>query len=169
MKPAWDRLIKEYNPTSSDGLVADVDCTAAGKPLCEKAGVKGYPTIKWGDPNSLQDYQGGRDFDTLLKFAKESLKPQCSPANLDPCSDDERSAIADLQALDPAELDRRITEAEGQISAAEDGFKKKVEKLQKKYQKLQTEKDEAIEAVKNSGLGLMKSVKAAGGGGKTEL
>lgn len=169
MKPAWDRLIKEYNPTSEVGLVADVDCTAAGKPLCTKVGVKGYPTIKWGDPNALQDYQGGRDFDTLLKFAQESLKPQCSPANQDPCSDEERAAIADLEALDADELDRRITEAEKQISDAEDGFKKKVEKLQKKYQNLVKEKDDTIEAVKNSGLGLMKAVKAAGGGGKTEL
>ena len=27
-------------------LIADVDCTSAGKPLCEQFGVKGYPSIK---------------------------------------------------------------------------------------------------------------------------
>lgn len=39
--------------------VFDVDCTAAGQPLCEANGVKGYPTIKYGDPEDLQDYEGG--------------------------------------------------------------------------------------------------------------
>jgi len=32
MKPAWDKLMKEYKGHAS-ALVADVDCTAAGKPL----------------------------------------------------------------------------------------------------------------------------------------
>lgn len=58
MKPDWDKLMAAFkgNPTS---LVADVDCTAAGQPLCNKHGVKGYPTIKYGDPAKLTDYQGG--------------------------------------------------------------------------------------------------------------
>ena len=36
-----------------------------------------------------------------------------------------------------------------------------VEKLQAKYKSLQEEKETAIKAVKDSGLGLMKAVKAA--------
>jgi len=36
-----------------------------------------------------------------------------------------------------------------------------VEKLQAKYKKLQEDKDEAVAAVKSSGLGLMKAVNAA--------
>lgn len=36
-----------------------------------------------------------------------------------------------------------------------------VEKLQTKYKSLQTEKEDAVKAVKDSGLGLMKAVKAA--------
>ena len=42
---------------SATQLVADVDCTACGKDLCDANGVKGYPTIKWGSPDDLQDYQ----------------------------------------------------------------------------------------------------------------
>ena len=60
---------------SATQLVADVDCTADGKSLCETVGVRGYPSIKWGDPSDLQDYQGGRDFDALKNFADENLKP----------------------------------------------------------------------------------------------
>merc|ERR1712039_628745 len=85
LKPDWDKLMEEFkdSPTS---LVADVDCTAGGKDLCDKNGVKGYPTIKYGDVSDLQDYQGGRSFDDLKKFAEENLGPSCGPTNLDLCS-----------------------------------------------------------------------------------
>ena len=39
---------------SPTALVADVDCTAAGEKLCSEHGVRGYPTIKYGDPADLQ-------------------------------------------------------------------------------------------------------------------
>jgi len=53
MKPAFDKLMKEYEGHATAG-VFDVDCTAAGKPLCDSNGVRGFPTIKYGDPNSLR-------------------------------------------------------------------------------------------------------------------
>jgi len=93
MKPAWDKLIKEYEGHKS-ALVADVDCTAEGKPLCEQVGVEGFPTIKWGDPADLTDYEGGRDFKELQTFAKENLKPICSPSNVDLCDDEKKAQIA---------------------------------------------------------------------------
>ncbi len=40
MKPDWDSLADEYKD-SKTVIIADVDCTADGKPLCEKFGVKG--------------------------------------------------------------------------------------------------------------------------------
>merc|ERR1712217_899056 len=60
---------------STNVLVADVDCTEAGKDLCEKHGVEGFPTIKYGDPDDLKDYQGGRDYDGLKieKYLKMSV------------------------------------------------------------------------------------------------
>ena len=35
MKPDWDALGDEY-ADSKTVIIGDVDCTAAGKPLCEK-------------------------------------------------------------------------------------------------------------------------------------
>ena len=46
MKPDWDKLMDAF-ADSTTALVADVDCTADGKPLCDANGVRGYPTIKW--------------------------------------------------------------------------------------------------------------------------
>eukprot|EP00409_Alexandrium_fundyense_P004668 CAMPEP_0185900634 /NCGR_PEP_ID=MMETSP0196C-20130402/151_1 /TAXON_ID=2932 /ORGANISM="Alexandrium fundyense, Strain CCMP1719" /LENGTH=61 /DNA_ID=CAMNT_0028619133 /DNA_START=146 /DNA_END=331 /DNA_ORIENTATION=+ len=60
MKPDWDKLMNNFNKgkRAEHGLIADVDCTTAGKDLCEKHGVKGFPSIKWGDPDALEDYDG---------------------------------------------------------------------------------------------------------------
>merc|ERR1719152_659718 len=111
MKPAWDKLMKKFADSNS-ALVADVDCTADGKPLCEEHGVQGFPTIKWGDPSALEDYEGGRDYDDLEKFANENLKPMCSPANLDLCDDDKKAAIQKFIDMSEADLDKAIAEKE---------------------------------------------------------
>jgi len=160
MKPDWDKLMKNYKDHAS-ALVADVDCTAAGKPLCDSNGVRGFPTIKYGDPGALEDYKGGRDYNALKKFADENLKPMCSPSNLDLCDDEKKQEIEDMMKLSVEDLNTQIQEGEAKIEAAEENFKTEVEKLQAAYQKLMSDKDDAIEAVKKSGLGLMKSVLAA--------
>lgn len=160
MAPDWEKLAGEWDGHEV-GLVAEVDCTADGKPLCDANGVRGFPTLKYGDPTSLDDYQGGRDYDALAKFATDNLKPICSPSNLDICDDDKKKQIEDLMAKSIEDLDAAIEEEEKKLTAAEDDFKAEVEKLQKKYQELMEEKDAKLAAVKDSGLGLMKSVKAA--------
>ena len=169
MKPAWDKLIAEYEGHESAG-VFDVDCTAEGKPLCDQHGVRGFPTIKYGDPNDLQAYEGGRDFDSLLKFAQENLKPSCGPANIDLCDDDKKAEIAKFSDMSDADLEAFIKEGTDAIEAAEENFKDEVSKLQKTYEGLMEAKDAAIEEVTNSGLGLAKSVRAfKSSGAKEEL
>jgi len=159
MKPAWDELMEEFKD-SKTALVADVDCTVH-QDLCGKHGVQGYPTIKYGDPNNLEDYQGGRSLDDLKKFASENLGPSCGPNNLDLCDEAQKKEIESAMALDGAELDAKIAEGEKKLSDAEDTFKTEVEKLQAKYESLVKEKDETIASVKKGGLGMLKSVKAA--------
>jgi len=154
---------------SATQLIADVDCTAAGKSLCETVGVQGYPTIKWGDPSDLQDYQGGRTYDDLKKFAEENLKPMCSPKNLDLCDDDKKAEIKKFQDMTVADLDAAIAVEETKMEDAEVEFKAEVQKLQDRYSALSAEKDAALEAVKNSGLGMMKAVKASMSAGNDEL
>jgi len=159
MKPDWDKLMKE--DFGAAALVADVDCTAAGKPLCERVGVKGYPTIKYGDPSALEDYKGGRSFADLKKFASENLKPMCSPSNIDLCDDEKKAEINKLMEMSDEDLDAAISEKEKLLKDAEETFKSEVEKLQNKYQELMADKEKTETEVKDSGLGLMKAVKAA--------
>jgi len=167
MKPAWDKLIKQYKD-SKTALVADVDCTAAGKDLCETHGVEGFPTIKWGDPSALEDYEGGRDFEELKEFAKENLKPLCSPANIDLCDEEKKKKISELQAMSDADLTAQIEKIETEIKEVSDTFDKAVEELQKTYEELEKTKTEKTKELKDSGLGLMKAVLASKGS-KEEL
>mmetsp|Transcript_38234 Transcript_38234/g.77888 ORF Transcript_38234/g.77888 Transcript_38234/m.77888 type:complete len:170 (-) Transcript_38234:3052-3561(-) len=160
MKPDWDKLMEE-TAGSATQLVADVDCTADGKPICDDNGVRGFPTLKYGDPSDLQDYQGGRDYDALAKFVKDELKPVCSPTNLDLCDDDKKKEIEAFMAMADSDLDDKIAQEEKKLEEAEAHFKDEVQKLQDTYQKLSTDKDEKIASVKAAGLGLMKSVKVA--------
>jgi hypothetical protein len=173
MKPAWDKLMKNWNKGErvKTSLIADVDCTAEGKPLCEQVGVSGFPTIKWGDIGNLEVYEGGRDYDALKKFAKDNLKPMCSPANIDLCDEEKKTEIAVFQALSATDLDAKIEAKKAEQKAATEHFDTMVKELQETYQKLETEKKEALEAVKSSGLGLMQAVQAHAkkSGGKEEL
>jgi len=158
MKPAWDKLMTAFKDHTST-LIADVDCTAAGKPLCTDHGVRGFPTIKYGDPSNLETYEGGRDFAALEKFAK-GLKPSCSPKNIDLCEPEQKAKIEEFMALADADLDAKIAEKDAEIAAAEKYFTDEVDKLQKAYTGLSEDKEKKLEEIKGSGLGLMKAVKA---------
>jgi protein disulfide-isomerase-like protein len=169
LKPDWDKLMEAFADSPS-ALIADVDCTTEGKALCDANGVKGYPTLKWGDPTALEDYKGGRDYNSLLKFSEENLKPMCSPANIELCEDDAKAEILKFSAMSDADLEAAIADKEKAMEDAEEAFKTGVAELQDKYQAMMDAKDETLEEIKNSGLGLMKAVKASkGDGSKAEL
>jgi len=168
MKPDWDKLMDEFKG-SKTALVADVDCTAGGKDLCSEQGIRGYPTIKYGDPNDLQDYKGGRTFKDLQKFASENLGPQCSPDNLDLCDADKKAQIEKFMKMSKEDLKKEIDEKNAAMEKVESDFKTFVDGLQKSYSEANEKKDADLKEVKDSGLGLMKSVQAHKTKSKTEL
>merc|ERR1711937_1037378 len=160
MAPDWEKLAGEWEGHEV-GLVAEVDCTSAGKPLCDANGVKGFPTLQYGDPSSLEDYTGGRKFDDLSNFAKENLKPMCSPNKIELCDEEKKHEIEKLMKMSDRDLKGLIDDEEKKLDKAEEVFKEEVQKLQERYQQLMMEKDAAITSVKKAGLGLMKSVQSA--------
>lgn len=121
LKPDWDKLIDEINDEKR--LVADVDCTAEGKALCDANGVRGYPTLKYGDPSDLQDYEGGRSLDDLRTFANENLKPMCSVKNIDLCDDEKKAQIQKYQGMSKADLESAVSVEEKKMQDAEEHFK----------------------------------------------
>ena len=79
----WARLAKQWHK-SDVGLIAEVDCTdndkGGGKILCNYFGIESFPTLKYGDPNDLNLYDGKRSLQELSNFAEEQLVPICSPS-----------------------------------------------------------------------------------------
>jgi len=156
--PDWEKLEKEWEGHAV-GFVGSVDCAGDGKSVCDANGIQGFPTLKWGDPSALEDYQGGRTFSDLNTWAKENLKPVCSVSNIALCDDEKKALIAKYQAMDSAALKAAVDAAEGAIAKAEKDFQEEVGKLQKAYEGLNTAKEADIAKVKSSGLSMMKSVK----------
>jgi len=102
--------------SSSTALIADVDCTADGQSLCEKMGVKGYPSIKWGDAADLKDYSGGRSYEAFKKHADENLGPQCGPGeNIGLCDAATKAKIEKYIAMGLEKLEAKVKKVEGDV------------------------------------------------------
>ena len=157
MKPAWDKLMEEYED-SETVLIGDVDCIGSGKPLCDEVGVQGFPTIKYGDPDNLEAYQGGRDFDALDEFAKV-LKPPCNVNTLEHCSVEDKVLIDDLSTA-PLEYIKNLLDLEKQErETIEKTFDDAVKDLQDQYQKLQQKKKDDTAALKKKyNVGITKKM-----------
>lgn len=168
MKPAWDTLMTDFE-NSETVLVADVDCIGDGKSLCEKVGVKGFPTIKYGDPSALEDYQGGRDVDALNKFASE-LKPLCNVGTHENCDDDQTKVVTELKEFNIDDLESKVKAHDEEKETIEKTFASGVQELQAKYEALTKEKDISLGVLKkSSNIGLLKGVIAHKKSSKDEL
>lgn len=159
MKPDWDELMDEYEGHASI-LVADVDCVGEGAKLCEGLDIEGFPTLKYGNPNDMEDYEADRELEALEKFTK-NLKPGCSPFNVEACDEAGKAAIQAMEALSDEELSAQVTIGAAAMTAAEEAFGIAFENLQAEYEVIEKTKTDAIAEVKAGGMGMAKTVLAA--------
>mmetsp|Transcript_90791 Transcript_90791/g.180536 ORF Transcript_90791/g.180536 Transcript_90791/m.180536 type:complete len:178 (-) Transcript_90791:86-619(-) len=165
MKPAWDKLMKDYDGMAGT-LVADVDCDGDGRDLCEKHDIEGYPTVKWGDPSDLVDYEGEREYDDMKKFAEENLKPMCSPANFELCDEEKKSQISDFRAMGSTNLESKVKQVKKQMKKVSSDFDKRMERLEEEQGEVEEElnelekkkKDKISETKRKTGFPLMQAV-----------
>eukprot|EP00804_Cyclotella_cryptica_P015139 CCRYP_000696-RB/>CCRYP_000696-RB protein AED:0.01 eAED:0.01 QI:378/1/1/1/1/1/2/206/171 len=158
MAPDWEKLMADFEGSATQ-LVAEFDCTADGhQAMCEEYGVQGFPTLKYGDPSDLQDYQGPRQYEELKAFADENLKPVCSVANIDLCEGEKKEMIEKFLKMSEDDLTKLIEAEDEKIASAQANFEAELETLQDTYQNLQAEMQMGIEEIKKGGLSLMKSV-----------
>lgn len=158
LRPVWDELTNKFSG-SATVLIAKIDCTAGGESLCNANGVNGYPTFKYGDPHHLLDYEGGKDLNSFLTFARKNLKPGCSPANVDLCDEPTKKRIETFMEMSTEDLEAKITVGEATIAEAEETYKVEVDKLRHRHHTLMEEKDKTVADAKAANLGLMKACK----------
>jgi len=171
MKPDWDSLSSDY-ADSKKVVVADVDCTAGGKPLCDKYGVRGYPTIKYFNPpdEEGEDYKGGRDLPALKKFIESDLGPGCSVDAKENCSEEQLKELQQYIDMDPAEREAKMTKMKDELKGAEDAHNELLKKLQAQFK----ESQDSLEKLKGDSAPVIKLLKAASpvpakAGGKDEV
>jgi len=123
----------------------DVDCTAAGQPLCQKYGIQGYPTLKYSTTGSksLKDYQGGRGYGELKSFVDRTFKASCDVKTQKGCNPQEKRYLEKVgdKNLDELVEERNVKSAELKEVQAE---KKKVEKEHKEVMKKFKKKEIAL-------------------------
>jgi predicted nucleic acid-binding Zn-ribbon protein len=112
----------------------------------------------YGDPSALEEYNGERTFDVLSEFAKENLVSLCSPSNLDLCDAETKAHIESYLSKPKEEVQALLEKEEKKLEEAQEKFDAEVEALQEKYAALEKEKDEAVAAVRDGDLGLMRSL-----------
>jgi len=75
LAPVWTELEGKFE-SNKGAAIFDVDCTSdAGKEVCGKMGVRGYPTIQYFAPGKKEGekYASGRDLASLEKFINGKL------------------------------------------------------------------------------------------------
>ncbi|KAH7921030.1 protein disulfide isomerase [Leucogyrophana mollusca] len=89
LAPVYEQLADAFAHAKDKVIVAKVDADGAGKPLGQKYGVTGFPTLKWFDAEGkAEPYEGGRDLEALASFiaqksgVKSSIKPPPPPETL---------------------------------------------------------------------------------------
>lgn len=157
MKPAWDQLAEKY-ASSDKVIVADVDCTAAGEPLCSRFGVEGFPTIKYFNPpdEDGEDYDGGRDFDELAAFAA-TLGPGCSASMPENCSEEQLAELKAVAEMPEETRAAELTALQQSLKDMEKAHEELLESLQAQYEK----SNEALSKAKKDAAPRIKLLKMA--------
>jgi len=158
MKPDWDSLGSSY-ADSKTVVIGDVDCTASGKALCDKVGVRGYPTIKFYNPpdEEGEDYKGGRDLAALKKFVESDLGPGCSVDSKDNCTPEQLTQLQQYIDMDPAERAAKMESMKKAMADAEEAHNELLKKLQASFK----ESQEGLEKLKEESAPTIKLLKAA--------
>jgi len=160
MKPAWDELGDNFI-NSKTTIIGDVDCTVE-ESLCAKYGVKGYPTIKYFTDATGEDgelYEGGRDINSLLAFAEESLAPSCSHANMQFCDEEQTATLETYLAMTAAERKKIVDDADKAAADIMEKFEEDAAKLNARYAEMKVEKEAFKNSVNTKELKLLKSIR----------
>jgi len=164
MKPAWEKLENDADILKmSTAVVGDMDCTVH-KDTCGKMGVQGYPTIKHGSTDNMEDYKGGRDLDSLRKFASTELGPGCSVDTMENCDDAQKKELEKYIAMPAGERDTKLTELKKAMADAEEEHNALLKTLQATFK----ESQEKMEKLKEDSAPQIKLLKAATPGPKKD-
>mmetsp|Transcript_94820 Transcript_94820/g.265513 ORF Transcript_94820/g.265513 Transcript_94820/m.265513 type:complete len:257 (-) Transcript_94820:78-848(-) len=130
MADAWRQLTEAFQG-DPHVLIAETDCTSYGKSLCDDHGFIAFPTLMYGDPYDLKEYNSVREFGSLKSFVTATLGPECTPANMHLCDEDFKEAIRRLKAWPKSSLKQVIASMEEAQNKAQKEHKEMMDGLTK--------------------------------------
>lgn len=161
MKPDWDALATEFNTENSNVIIADVDCTTE-KDLCQKHGVRGYPTVKYMQMDEGTAYNGKRDLESLKEFVKTELsKPICNSANKAACDPEDLVELEKYEKMAPEERKAETERIQEEVKTLEKGHETLLESLQKQYETSKEETEKKVAEISKP-LKYLKKIKDDG-------
>lgn len=162
MASDWEQLAKDFE-NETGVLIAEVDCTAdESEKICAEQDVEGFPTLKYGDAGWMDNYEGGREYDALAKFARTGLKPACSHVNTDLCTQDQKAKIEKFTAMPLEELKSMIDKIDKDLEAEEEDFDKSTDVLEEDYESASTAAETAKKVAKKEvSYNTLKAIQAA--------
>jgi len=149
MAPAWEQVASEWE-NHDIGFVGEVDCTAPeSESLCEVFQVEAFPTILYGDPSSPEEYQGGRDYESLSAFAKANIgKAVCSLGKLDACDPEDKKLVEELKGKSKEELMETAAKVDEKIAEAQTELDEYIEKINEEYEAQTAKFNSKVETLK---------------------
>ena len=156
----WEKLADEI--TDPRFLIAEVDCTDEDSTeTCEANDVEGFPTLKFGGGGVLDVYPGSREYNDLLKFASETMKPNCSPQNIEMCDAEQKTDIQKYMVMSLEDLEAEIQSIEEMLDDLDDTFEDTTLFLEDEYVKIQDEAErKKSEAKKDVDYSILKAALA---------
>ena len=105
--------------------------------------------MMWGDASGAENYEGGRDYESMSIFAKEYVtKPVCNINHVEVCSPEEKSDFESVVSMSDTKLTETIQYISDSVSVEEKSFEKAVGKIQKQYEELTEEHSKKLESIK---------------------
>ncbi|KAK0223361.1 protein disulfide isomerase [Armillaria fumosa] len=102
LAPVYEQVADAFSHVKDKVFVAKVDADGEGKPLGQKYGVTGFPTLKWFNADGTEEaYSGGRDLESLTAFISEKAGVKSSITPPPPPS----YPILDISTFDEVVMD----------------------------------------------------------------
>ncbi|KAH8289853.1 hypothetical protein KR054_011988 [Drosophila jambulina] len=77
LEPEYARAAEMVKDDEPPIKLAKIDCTEAGKEICNKYDIKSYPTLKiFSQDGEFKDYKGPRKADAIAKYMRFEVRPE---------------------------------------------------------------------------------------------
>lgn len=161
MEEDW-KTLSEVMADNKRVMIAEVDCTSEkSEKLCEEQDIQGFPTLKYGDPDFMQVYEGERDLESLTEFAKTGLKLSCSPVYREFCSEDDLFRMDWFMGMQFDSLKELADKVDVKIAELDDAFDDSMDDLDTEFDMVSAKADEEKNQIMmESDYAIMKQVLA---------